>query len=101
MKHSKRLKLTTRDIDNALLLKGYTSLHGYGSADPLNFAYSRQSQGQTLFFLKERDVDLGSLAAKTEGFPPIPLKPSYAMHWLALDGVQPAIVENPVGKSIC
>lgn len=95
MRHSKRLKLTSRDVDNALRLRGFSTLHGYGSADPLKFSYHRQSQGQTLFFMKEREIDLVELAAKRDGLPPVPLKPSYAVHWLAIEGTQPAIRENP------
>ena len=95
MRHSKRLKMTSRDVDSALRLRGLSTLHGYGSADPVKFTYHRQNQGQTLFFMKEREIDLAELAAKKDGLPPVPLKPTYAVHWLAVEGIQPAIRENP------
>jgi hypothetical protein len=31
----------------------------------------------------------------TASLPPCPLKPSINLHWLAVNGVQPSIAENP------
>ncbi|KIY93241.1 Transcription initiation factor TFIID subunit 6 [Monoraphidium neglectum] len=50
-KHSKRLKVTTEDINNALRLRNAEPLYGFGSRDPARFV--RASGHPDLFFLAD------------------------------------------------
>uniref|UniRef100_A0A7S3PQ78 TATA box binding protein associated factor (TAF) histone-like fold domain-containing protein n=1 Tax=Aplanochytrium stocchinoi TaxID=215587 RepID=A0A7S3PQ78_9STRA len=98
MRHSRRLRLRTTDVDNALILQGQNSLHGYGNSDPVEFlvAQDKHDTTQKLFFVKEKEIDLGQIANGVEKLPPVPVQPTHSIHWLAIDGVQPSIVENPL-----
>ena len=49
--------------------------------------------GRELHFLEDKELDLNDLINQPP--PKIPLAPSLRAHWLAIDGVQPSIPENP------
>ena len=52
--------------------------------------------GRELHFTEEKELDLNDLVNTPSGaLPKIPLSPSLRAHWLAIDGVQPSIPENP------
>ena len=52
--------------------------------------------GRELHFTEEKELDLNELVnGPNGGLPKIPLGPSLRAHWLAIDGVQPSIPENP------
>ena len=52
--------------------------------------------GRELHFTEEKELDLNELVNTPSGaLPKIPLSPSLRAHWLAIDGVQPSIPENP------
>ena len=52
--------------------------------------------GRELHFTEEKELDLNELVnGQNGGLPKIPLGPSLRAHWLAIDGVQPSIPENP------
>ena len=46
-----------------------------------------------MHFLDDKELDLNDLVSQP--MPKIPLAPSLRAHWLAIDGVQPSIPENP------
>jgi len=91
MRHSHRRKLTAQDIDSALRLRNVESLYGYSSSDPLAF---RQAQGtDDLFFVEDTTIRVDHLLREPLAAPPP--DPTFSVHWLAIEGVQPVIPENP------
>ena len=49
--------------------------------------------GRELHFLEDKELDLSELV--NQQMPKVPMAPSLRAHWLAIDGVQPSIPENP------
>lgn len=141
MRHSKRRKLTTDDVNSALRLQNMDPLYGFGhfqsgvvrlSSNTTNVASSTNAPGpqnsgpsaelhdlhgahngeplsdsregksqftradgiSDLFFVEDAEMNVKNLI--TSHLPPVPVDYSVTMHWLAIDGVQPAIPQNPV-----
>lgn len=96
-RHSKRDVLTTDDISKALRVLNVEPLYGYhdGSATDKDVSFSRvnTSGGQTVYYLDDEEVDFDKLI--NEPLPQVPRVPTFTTHWLAVEGVQPAIIQNP------
>jgi transcription initiation factor TFIID subunit 6 len=95
MQRSRRQRMMPRDVENALRVRGWPSIHGFGISDADKFKFLHN---QGVFFLEEEDVELGKVLDDSDKvFLPrkVPLRPSFGIHWLAVDGVQPSVVENP------
>ncbi|CCF55885.1 hypothetical protein KAFR_0A04500 [Kazachstania africana CBS 2517] len=96
-RHSKTEVLTTGDVAKALKVLNVEPLYGYH--DNLSFdknvSYTKvhTSGGQSVYYLNEEEVDFDKLI--NEPLPQVPRLPNFSTHWLAIEGVQPAIVENP------
>jgi transcription initiation factor TFIID subunit 6 len=95
-KHGQRQKLLCEDIDMALRMEGQEPLYGSVAAEHLPFRFA-SGGGRDVHFLEEKEVDLQSLIAAPA--PKIPLGVSLRAHWLSVDGVQPAIPENPPAQN--
>ncbi|KAF9305125.1 hypothetical protein BGZ74_011332 [Mortierella antarctica] len=97
MRHGKRTKLTVDDINNALRVRNVEPLYGFSSADPTRFkrttAGSTSTGQQELFFIEDEELDFETILSAP--LPKVPLDVTYTAHWLAIEGVQPAIVQNP------
>ncbi|KAE8679700.1 Transcription initiation factor TFIID subunit 6 [Hibiscus syriacus] len=94
MRHSRRTILTTDDVDGALNLRNVEPVYGFTSGGPLQF--KRAIGHRDLFYIDDRDVDLKEVIEAP--LPKAPLDTRVVCHWLAIEGVQPAIPENaPVG----
>ncbi|KAJ3218412.1 Transcription initiation factor TFIID subunit 6 [Dinochytrium kinnereticum] len=92
MRHSKRTVLKTEDINCALRLKNVEPLYGFTSTSA--FRFKQVPQGiQRLYYLDDQEVDLDEIMFGP--LPPVPLDITFTSHWLAIEGVQPAIVQNP------
>lgn len=91
MRHSKRTVLTADDVDAALKLRNVEPIYGFASNDPLRF--KRAAGHKDLFYVDDRDVEFKDVIEAP--LPRAPLDTSIAVHWLAIEGVQPAIPENP------
>ncbi|XVF21071.1 hypothetical protein REPUB_Repub12eG0059000 [Reevesia pubescens] len=94
MRHSRRTTLTTDDVDGALNLRNVEPVYGFASGGPLQF--KRAVGHRDLFYIDDKDVDLKDVIEAP--LPKAPLDTRVVCHWLAIEGVQPAIPENaPVG----
>lgn len=96
MRHAKRTVLTVDDVDSALGLRNVEPVYGFASGDPLRF--KRAVGHKDLFYLDDREVDFKEIIEAP--LPKAPLDTSVVAHWLAIEGVQPAIPENPAIDAI-
>ncbi|KAA8527021.1 hypothetical protein F0562_008750 [Nyssa sinensis] len=90
MRHSKRTVLTADDVDSALNLRNVEPIYGFASGDPLRF--KRAAGHKDLFYIDDKDVEFKDLIEAP--LPKAPLDTAVVTHWLAIEGVQPAIPEN-------
>ncbi|OAY55201.1 transcription initiation factor TFIID subunit 6 [Manihot esculenta] len=96
MRHSRRTTLTTEDVDSALSLRNVDPVYGFASGDPLRF--KRAAGHKDLYYIDDADVEFKDVMGAP--LPKAPLDTSVTVHWLAIEGVQPAIPENaPVEAS--
>ncbi|XP_050379850.1 transcription initiation factor TFIID subunit 6 isoform X2 [Argentina anserina] len=90
MRHSRRTELTADDVDGALNLRNVEPLYGFVSGGPLQF---KKAVGhRDLFYIDDKDVDFKDVIEAP--LPKAPLDTGLVCHWLAIEGVQPAIPEN-------
>jgi len=90
MKHSKRTKLTTEDINNALKLRNLETLYGYSAKEPLRF----QRASKDLFFIEDREIEFQEII--NNPLPKCPRDTTLGAHWLAVEGVTPPIPQNSI-----
>ena len=79
------------DVSLALRLLNIEPLYGFNT--PNLPQYKRVPGTSDLYYLEDREVDLSDVINK--GLPKCPLETSLTTHWLAIEGVQPAIPQNP------
>ncbi|CEP22332.1 unnamed protein product [Cyberlindnera jadinii] len=98
MRHSKRRVLSTTDIEKALKVLNVEPLYGYDVSRPLQFKEALVGNGQTLYYIDDEEVDFEKLV--NEPLPKVPRATTFTAHWLAIEGVQPAIPQNPLETEI-
>ena len=95
MKHSKRTKLTPSDINHALRIRNVEPLYGYdgyNSSHPFEFKMT-VSGNNLLYYANDKELDLEEIISSE--LPLVPLDVTLSAHWLAIEGVQPRIIQNP------
>eukprot|EP01112_Ceratiomyxa_fruticulosa_P018642 TRINITY_DN59_c0_g2_i3.p1 TRINITY_DN59_c0_g2~~TRINITY_DN59_c0_g2_i3.p1 ORF type:complete len:413 (-),score=72.38 TRINITY_DN59_c0_g2_i3:197-1435(-) len=100
MRHSKREILSTDDVNAALRLRNVETLYGYSSSSPGSepLRFRRVMGAKDLFYLQDRLIDFNELLKAP--LPKVPRDISLSTHWLAIEGVQPAIPQNPTPADI-
>ncbi|KAI9336760.1 hypothetical protein BDR26DRAFT_1008741 [Obelidium mucronatum] len=97
MRHSRRTKLTPEDINHALRVRNVQPLYGYTSTAPTKFKSIIHGHSR-IYYLDDEEIDLDQII--NAPLPPVPLDVAFTAHWLAIEGVQPAIVQNPTPADI-
>ncbi|KAI9850956.1 MAG: hypothetical protein M1838_004741 [Thelocarpon superellum] len=93
MRHGKRTTLSTQDVSQALRVLDVEPLYGYESTRPLRFGEASIGPGQPLFYVEDDEVDFEKLI--NAPLPKVPREITFTAHWLAVEGVQPTIPQNP------
>ncbi|KAF9883937.1 hypothetical protein FE257_002619 [Aspergillus nanangensis] len=93
MRHGRRTLLSTQDISQALRVLDVEPLYGYETTRPLRFGEASLGPGQPLFYVEDEEVDFEKLI--NAPLPKVPREISFTAHWLAVEGVQPSIPQNP------
>lgn len=94
MIHSKRTTVTAKDISAALRVLNVEPLYGYETGRPVSYKEAPVAAGQTLYYLdNDEEIDFDRLI--NEPIPKVPREPSFTAHWLAIEGVQPSVPQNP------
>lgn len=99
MRHSKRKLLTTSDISHALRVLNIEPLYGYDTSQPPVFKEALfGAAGQTLYYLDETEYEFEKLI--NQELPRVPRQATFTAHWLAIEGVQPTVPQNPSASEI-
>ena len=95
MRHSKRTELSTDDINSSLVMRRCEPLYGFpAGAGPIPF---HEVPGHPELYIPENKIlDLKDILAAKLPRPPIAV--NVVPHWLAVEGVQPLIPENPAPR---
>lgn len=77
----------------------YQPLYGYACSGPPKFRKANVASTD-VYFTQDDELDFDTILSKP--LPKIPLDVSFTAHWLAIEGVQPAIPQNPTpGGKLC
>lgn len=89
--------MTTDDIDQAFRVLNIEPLYGHSPHNPPTFRraipYPPSSTTGTLYFVEDEEIDFDRVLREEKITLPKPV--SWTAHWLAVEGVQPLIPENP------
>ncbi|KAL3104140.1 hypothetical protein niasHS_002167 [Heterodera schachtii] len=90
---ARRKWLSSEDVEAALAYYGHTSLIGYEGVDDVKFRHV-EKMGRDFFVREDPELDLNAVINAAP--PKLPLEVTVKAHWLAINGVQPAVPENPL-----
>lgn len=91
MLHSRRQKLSVDDVNSAMKLRNLEPLYGFEPTEPLAF---RSVPNTGLFYVPTDELDIETILQ--EPLPKAPQSMCLTSHWLAIEGIQPQIPQNPV-----
>lgn len=93
MRHARRTTLTPSDIDHALRVLNIEPLYGHSAANPPKFKKVSIPSSAPIYFIEDDELDLDKVLKEEKVL--LPKAVSWTAHWLAVEGVQPLIPENP------
>mmetsp|Transcript_4327 Transcript_4327/g.5968 ORF Transcript_4327/g.5968 Transcript_4327/m.5968 type:complete len:487 (+) Transcript_4327:127-1587(+) len=94
--HTKRRKLCTEDVNTALQIRNLECIYGHSSSkEILKIPPPNEGQDSNQIVGVGGDQVVDLFRAVEAPLPRLPLVPSYALHWLAVDGSQPGLPQNP------
>lgn len=89
--------MTTSDIDQALRVLNIEPLYGHSPHNPPTFKralpYPQAQAAGTVYFVEDEEIDFDRVLREEKI--PLPKPVNWTAHWLAVEGVQPLIPENP------
>ncbi|SPO06088.1 related to TATA-binding protein-associated-factor [Cephalotrichum gorgonifer] len=94
MRAAGRTTLSVQDVNAAMRVLDVEPLYGYESTRPLRFGEASLGPGQPIFYVEDEEVDFEKLI--NAPLPKIPRDATLTAHWLGIEGVQPAIPQNPI-----
>ncbi|KAF9525550.1 transcription initiation factor TFIID complex 60 kDa subunit, partial [Crepidotus variabilis] len=97
MRHGRRTMLTTSDIDQAFRVLNIEPLYGHSAYNPSTFRralpFPQLQSAGPVFFIEDEEIDFDRVLREEKVA--LPKGVSWTAHWLAVEGVQPLIPENP------
>lgn len=97
MRHGRRTILTTADIDQAFRVLNIEPLYGHSAYNPSTFRralpFPQLQSAGPVFFVEDEEIDFDRVLREEKIA--LPKGVSWTAHWLAVEGVQPLIPENP------
>ncbi|KIJ54804.1 hypothetical protein M422DRAFT_240888 [Sphaerobolus stellatus SS14] len=93
MRHARRTTLTPSDIDHALRVLNIEPLYGHSPANPPKFRKVQVPNSAPIYYVEDEELDFDKVLKEEKVF--LPKGVSWTAHWLAVEGVQPLIPENP------
>ncbi|KAI8623918.1 DUF1546-domain-containing protein [Xylariaceae sp. FL1651] len=91
MRLGKRTTMTVLDVSLALRVLDVEPLYGYDSTKSLR--YGEATMGQPFFYIDDEEADFERVI--NGPLPKVPRDANYTSHWLAIEGVQPTVPQNP------
>lgn len=93
-RNSKRKKLLVSDIEYSLKFRMIEPVYGFNTSESVPFR-SATGGGRCVYYTEDQTVNLDDVINNNNQNVKIPNDLSLRAHWLAIEGVQPAIPENP------
>ncbi|KAI6044858.1 TATA box binding protein associated factor-domain-containing protein [Pisolithus marmoratus] len=97
MRHARRTTLTSGDIDLALRTLNIEPIYGHTPHASTTFRralpFPNTPSAGTVYFVEDEEIDFDKVLREEKII--IPKGVSWTAHWLAVEGVQPLVPENP------
>ncbi|KAH7885519.1 transcription initiation factor TFIID complex 60 kDa subunit [Phlebopus sp. FC_14] len=97
MRHARRTTITTGDIDLALRTLNIEPLYGHMPHAPSTFRralpFPHLASAGAVYFVEDEEIDFDKLLREERIT--VPRGVNWTAHWLAVEGVQPQVPENP------
>lgn len=97
MRHARRTTLTTGDIDLALRTLNIEPLYGHTPHASTTFRralpFPNMPSAGTVYFVEDEEIDFDKVLREEKII--VPKGVNWTAHWLAVEGVQPLVPENP------
>ncbi|KAH7720126.1 Transcription initiation factor TFIID subunit 6 [Aphelenchoides avenae] len=89
---ARRKRMTLEDLENAMSFYGLPPQFGFDTTDDIPFRYAG-TLGRDVYVRDDPELEITPVVSAPP--PKLPFDPAVKSHWLVIDGVQPAVPENP------
>ncbi|OBZ68864.1 Transcription initiation factor TFIID subunit 6 [Grifola frondosa] len=97
MRHARRTTMTTSDIDQALRVLNIEPIYGHSPHNPPTFRralpFPQLQSAGSVYFVEDEEIEFDRVLREEKIT--MPKGVNWTAHWLAVEGVQPLIPENP------